>query len=139
MYGFHRNTTVRGRFTRRMASTFSEGTLLLGRCWVRLAPLRRYLSDPPFKMANTSQELLDLFEELVFSSDRHSSRVSSPITVSQPGDQILHTMKYKGGNLKANSLQPPPSLGPSSAKDTESPRPGSKSPEGVMSKIASNF
>lgn len=95
MCGLHKNTKAAGKMMCRMAGAHREGTSLLKRYWVWLAPLRRYLSDHPFKMANTGQELLDLFEARVLSADRNTSRVRSPITASlpQPGDEISGTTK----------------------------------------------
>jgi hypothetical protein len=77
----------------------TEGTSFLRRYWVRLAPVRRYLLDHPFRMANTGQELLDLFEARVPSADRNTSHVRSPITASfpQPGDEIRRTTKRGAG------------------------------------------
>jgi hypothetical protein len=82
-----------------MAGAHSEGTWLLRRYWIRLALLRRYFSDHPFRMANTGQELLDLFEASVPSADGNTSRVRSPITDSlpQPGDEIRTTTKADVG------------------------------------------
>jgi hypothetical protein len=84
-----------------MAGASSEGTSLLRRYWIRLAPLRQYLSDHPFRMANTGQELLDLFEARARSGDTNTSRVRSPITDSlpQPGDEIRSTTKAEVGSF----------------------------------------
>lgn len=82
-----------------MAGAHYEGMSLLRRYWVRLAPLRQYLSEHPFRMANTGQELLDLFEARVPSANRNTSRVRNPITASlqQPGDEIRSTTKADVG------------------------------------------
>lgn len=101
MCGLHKNAKAAGTVTCRTAGAHREGTSLLKRYWVRMAPLRRYLADHPFKMANTGQELLDLFEARVLSADTNTSRVRSSMTAlpSQPGDEICGTTKAGDGIL----------------------------------------
>jgi hypothetical protein len=95
----HKKTKAASTAMRRMTGAHSQGTPLLRRYWVRLAPLRQYLSNHPLRMASTSQEILDLFEAHAPSRDTNTSRVRSPITDSlpQPGDEIRTTTKPAAG------------------------------------------
>jgi hypothetical protein len=95
MCGLHKNTWAASTATCRMAGAHGEGTSFLRRYWVRLAPLRRYFSDHPFRMANTGQELLDLFEARARSGDTNTTRVRSATTDSlpEPGDEIRSRTK----------------------------------------------
>ena len=65
MCALHKNTKAASTAMCRIDDVHSEGTSLLRRYWVWLAPLWQYLSDHPFRVANTGQELLDLFEARV--------------------------------------------------------------------------
>jgi hypothetical protein len=84
MRGFYCSSKAESKLMRTMAGTLSAGTSFLKQCWIRMGPLQRYISEPPFKMANTSQELLDLFEERVLLEDIRTAMARSSITALPP-------------------------------------------------------
>ena len=105
MCGLHKNTKAAGKMMCRMAGAHREGTSLLKRYWVWLAPLRRYLSDHPFKMANTGQELLDLFEDRALASVPVRKRDHGFATGKRGSE--LHCDRSNNGNLQLKPNQQP--------------------------------